>query len=243
MISQKFNNAERIVHYLMLNSYFINDMGLWYGQMGVALAISSYARYTNNQIYLDATSFLLSNIMKNINHCRTLSFSSGILGIGWGIEHLLQQEFIEGEGIDICESIDRSIMEISPNRILDLSLENGIMGLLHYVIYHLQGALKTGSELPFDEEYFSELHKLCIALKKLDNPNSLNLLLDIYINFYHYRSISNYNISITNFIKINSEKLQKKLSFYPIGLRSGLAGILLNIINKKNESNEKYLYI
>lgn len=57
MILQKFNNAERIVHYLMLNSYFINDMGLWYGQMGVALAISSYARYTNNQIYLDATSF------------------------------------------------------------------------------------------------------------------------------------------------------------------------------------------
>lgn len=241
MIIQEFKYTERIVHHLMLHSYFINDMSMWYGQMGIALAISYYSKYTDNKIYLDASSCLLNKIAENINSCRMLSFSSGLLGIGWGIEHLLQQGFIEGEGVEICESIDQSIMEINVNRISDLSLENGIMGLLHYIIYHLQGALKIGSKLPFDDVYFSDLNKLCTTLRKQNISKTLNSLLDIYINFYRLQTIDNYNIKITDFIKVPSEKLHKKISFYPLGLRTGLAGMLLKNININND--ETHLYI
>ena len=32
---RKFNDTERIIHHLMLHSYFISDIGLLHGQMGV----------------------------------------------------------------------------------------------------------------------------------------------------------------------------------------------------------------
>lgn len=232
MIKYINNDIERIIHHLMLNSYFINDIGMWYGQMGVVLTIADYFRYTGNTIYLDAASTLLHHITKNIDNCKTLSFSSGLLGIGWGIEYLLHHDYIEGEGVNICKSIDQNIMEINPFRISDLSLESGIMGLLNYIIYHLQGAFEKKSKLPFDERYFKDLHKLCIHLKKQNNSTAMNSLLDTYLHFFKYREINNYAPHLTDFTNNSIINLDNSINSYPIGLRTGLAGLVLNIINK-----------
>lgn len=59
---QQFSCVERITHHLMLNSYFIADLGLFHGQMGVILAMSEYSRYTNSEIYFEVASSLLDNV-------------------------------------------------------------------------------------------------------------------------------------------------------------------------------------
>jgi len=38
------NSQERISHILMLNSFFISDIGLYQGQMGVVLAMAKYSK-------------------------------------------------------------------------------------------------------------------------------------------------------------------------------------------------------
>lgn len=227
MVTSNFTDIERTTHYLMLNSYFLEDTSLWYGQTGIALAFYDYFIYTENQIYSDFVSFLIDNISKRINRDRVLSFASGLLGIGWGIEHLIQKGFIKGESVEICEEIDQVIMEFNLERFSDLSLENGIEGLLHYVIYHLQGAIKQESKLPFDNEYLYDLYKLCIKLEKQDISESLGLLLNTFKTFYLSMTLDNYKFSTIDFTAVTSKNLERKISFYPLGLRNGLAGILL----------------
>lgn len=110
------------------------------------------------------------------------SFASGLSGIGWGVEYLIQNGFVEGEGVEICEEIDQKIMKTDPRRIVDMSLDTGFEGILHYVVYHLQGAFKQNIRLPFDERYLSDLYAVCKLLK--EQKNDINMLLDIYIYIF-----------------------------------------------------------
>lgn len=120
-----FADTERITHHLMLNAYFNPDLGLFHGQMGTVLAMSEYSKYANNEVYFDVASYLLDNIAGKMHKNLLFSFASGLSGIGWGIEYLIQYGFVEGESVEICEEIDRKIMETDPRRILDFSLDTG----------------------------------------------------------------------------------------------------------------------
>lgn len=177
-----FADTERITHHLMLNAYFNPDLGLFHGQMGTVLAMSEYSKYANNEVYFDVASYLLDNIAGKMHKNLLFSFASGLSGIGWGIEYLIQYGFVEGESVEICEEIDRKIMETDPRRILDFSLDTGFEGLLHYVIYHLQGAMKQNTELPFDDRYLSDIYAICSLLKERIKNTSISILLEVFRN-------------------------------------------------------------
>lgn len=85
-----FADTERITHHLMLNAYFNPDLGLFHGQMGTVLAMSEYSKYMNNEVYFDVASCLLDNIAGKMHKNLLFSFASGLSGIGWGIEYLIQ---------------------------------------------------------------------------------------------------------------------------------------------------------
>ena len=178
-----FINSDRIAHALMLKSFFLNDAGLFEGQMGIVLALSEYSRKKEEDAFFDFSFDLLENILLKVNKGLTFSLSNGLAGIGWGIEYLIQNKFVEGSGVEICDEIDKKIMEVDPRRIFDLSLNTGFEGLLHYIIYHLQGALNTNTEfgLPFDDRYLSDLYKICKMLNERIQDLSISLLLDVYI--------------------------------------------------------------
>lgn len=225
-----FDDIDRIKHHLMLNTYFTHDIGFFHGQMGVAIVMSEYSRYMSNELYSDVASYLLDNIMENVHENLTYSFDSGLSGIGWGIEYLIQHGFVEGESIDVCEEIDRKIMETDPKRIADFLLDKGFEGLLHYVIYHLQGAIRQKSRLPFDERYLSDLYDACTQLRVQEESEALHLLLDVYKQFYRSGIIENYNVTLVDFVSVESGDFPEKIISYPLGLKEGLAGKLLKTI-------------
>ena len=228
-----FADTERITHHLMLNAYFNPDLGLFHGQMGTVLAMSEYSKYSNNEVYFDVASFLLDNIAGKMHKNLLFSFASGLSGIGWGIEYLIQYGFVEGESVKICEEIDRKIMETDPRRILDFSLDTGFEGLLHYVIYHLQGAMKQNTELPFDDRYLSDIYAICSLLKERIKNTSISILLEVFRNFYNTGNIKDYNTSVIDFVIMESTDISNEISSYPLGLKDGLAGKLLKIIFAK----------
>lgn len=228
-----FADTERITHHLMLNAYFNPDLGLFHGQMGTVLAMSEYSKYSNNEVYFDVASCLLDNIAGKMHKNLLFSFASGLSGIGWGIEYLIQYGFVEGESVKICEEIDRKIMETDPRRILDFSLDTGFEGLLHYVIYHLQGAMKQNTELPFDDRYLSDIYAICSLLKERIKNTSISILLEVFRNFYNTGNIKDYNTSVIDFVIMESTDISNEISSYPLGLKDGLAGKLLKNIFAK----------
>ncbi|WP_352422605.1 lanthionine synthetase LanC family protein [Proteiniphilum sp.] len=231
MTKLEFGEIERTTHHLILNTYFMPDIGLFHGQMGIALTFSEYSRYTGNEIYLEVSTCLLDNIMEKIDKNLTFSFGSGLSGIGWGIEYLIQHGFVEGESVEVCEEIDRKIMEVDPRRIIDTTLDTGMEGLLHYVIYHLQGASNQNTELPFDDKYLSDLFDIGMNLKDRIRNTPIASLLDIYLKFYSTRTIHDYNSSLTNFISPDVAKLSDNIVSSPLGIKDGLAGKLLKTIS------------
>lgn len=228
-----FIDSDRIAHTLMLQSFFMTDIGLLEGQMGIVLALSEYSRKKENEIFSDFAFDLLENIIAKVNKGLPFSLGNGLAGIGWGIEYLIQNKFVEGSGVEICDEIDKKIMEVDPRRISDLSLETGFEGLLHYVIYHVKGALDQNTGLPFDDRYLSDIYAICSLLKERIKDTSISILLDVFRNFYNTGNIKDYNTSVIDFVIMESTDISNEISSYPLGLKDALAGKLLKIIFAK----------
>lgn len=226
MRNRHFNFSDQILHVLLLNSKFLSDFGLFTGKTGLAIAFAHLYRRTPDSIYDDCLGELLDDIMQKTHKGLDTDFASGFAGIGWGVEYLLQNAFVEGKAIDVCEELDLKIMEKDSRRITDLSLESGMEGLLHYVLAHLHGAISKGGSLPFDETFLSDLYSSVMSLKRCKSPTPLNMLIEKYINWYSDRLALDYKLDISLFIK-DIEVNEKHCSEYPLGIRDGLSGILL----------------
>lgn len=227
-----FNLLDRISHILILKASYYSDIGLLDGKMGIAIAFAHLSRYsTNNEIYYEYMSDLLDDILGNIHKGLNYSFKSGLSGIGWGIEYLIQNGFVEGDSVEICEEIDHRIMEVNPKRILDISMENGFEGLLHYIVFHLQGAIRQETKLPFDKEYLLDVYSACINIKSKEITSSLKALIESYILFMDNKTHFDYSFNPINFVSDSFEVNNEKLIANPLGLTNGLAGELLKLMS------------
>lgn len=216
----------------MLKSFFESDISLFKGQMGIVLALAEYSQKKDNRILVDFYFDLLDKIISKINKGLSFTFSNGLSGIGWGIEYLIQNKLIDGDGVEICEEMDRKIMETDPRRIEDYSLENGFEGLLLYIVYHLRGAIKQGAKLPFDNTYLSDIHSVCKNINNKNASKSLNTLSETYISFAEHKKMPDCELSLISLASNVPEIVYNKLVTYPLGLNNGIAGALVHLIEK-----------
>lgn len=121
---------ERTANHLVINSSFLNNLGLFHGRMWSVIFFYHYSRYTNNPIYEEFAGELLDEIFEEIHDKLQIDFGNGYLGIGWGIEYLAEQKFISGEPKDILRDIDKKVMErdVRRIRISDMFLNTGLEG-------------------------------------------------------------------------------------------------------------------
>ena len=219
-------NITKCVHVLVLNSYFTQDVGLFNGKTGIAITFAHLYKQTQNQVYYDCMSELLDDILENVYKDLPYNISMGLSGIGWGIEYLLQQDFVEGDGIEICEEIDRQIMLTDPMRIMDKSLDTGVEGLLHYVLLHLRGAMANEKKLlPFDKIYLSDLYQNVKSLVPSKQSTFLQQLCDDYTRWFETGEMD-YSPHVTQFMKQVQVDFTD-LSNSPLGIQEGISGWLL----------------
>lgn len=152
----RFTKEQILIHHLALHS---NDVpsatGLLKGEMGIVLVLAHYAKVRSN-LYIDKVAdFVMEQILDNLAKNEDICFASGLSGIGWGIEFLIQNGHMKGDSIDICAEIDKRIMSVDIRRMRDKSFDTGIKGLLKYVLAHLQGGLNNG-RFAFDTCYVSD---------------------------------------------------------------------------------------
>ena len=157
---EKVHLLERIANHLIINSSFLDDLGLFHGKMGIVIFFYHYSRYTNNPIYEEFAGELLDEVYEDIHRGMSFDFEDGLCGIGWGIEYLLQNGYIEGDSDEILEDIDRKIMEYDPRRITDTTFRSGFAGLSCYIRTRLNSLCRNPNTLPFDALYLSEWRKI-----------------------------------------------------------------------------------
>ena len=142
----------------------MNDLGLYHGKMGIVLFFAHYARYTGEAMYDDFAGELLDEVYEEIHTDLPINFEYGLCGIGWGIEYLFQNRFIEGDSNSVLEDVDKKIMERDVLRITDKSFETGLVGISLYVKARIKG--RNLMDITFDNAYLENMRLVESQIKK-----------------------------------------------------------------------------
>ena len=94
---------------LLINGGFLNNPGLYSGEMGLVLFFTRYARFTQNDIYLDYAYCMVDKIQRRIHQDTPVNYKHGLTGIGSVIEYLVQYSFFEADTDEILEDFDKRI--------------------------------------------------------------------------------------------------------------------------------------
>lgn len=172
---------QKIAESLMLKIYASDNIGLFYGKMGVAIFFFHYARYTGRSYYEDFAEDLLEFVSSGLSSDMQWGFGNGICGIGWGLEYLVQSGFLCGDTSSLLQEFDIKVMEKDPERVTDVSIEMGLTGLYYYVMARIQSAQINGKKYPFDDLYCQKLKKQ-MTLLHLNVSWSFQEIYRIFIN-------------------------------------------------------------
>lgn len=127
---------------LIANGKSLSNIGLANGKMGIALYFFYLSRYKNDPFYERFALELLDDIAEAIDLNTSIDFENGITGIGWAIEHLLQNGFIEGNADDILEEIDAAVSRVLFYRENSLEI---VMAIAFYYISRISYRIEDES--------------------------------------------------------------------------------------------------
>jgi hypothetical protein len=133
------SRLQRIANILLINGSFIDNPGLLNGKMGIAIFFYYYSQYTKNKIYEEYAGELIDEIYEEINASTPVDFKNGITGIGWGIEYLVKNKFVQADTDEVLVDIDNTIYKHRINSPILINSGNDLFGYGHYHISRLLG--------------------------------------------------------------------------------------------------------
>ena len=169
------NRNQRIINVLLLNASFIDNLGLMHGKMGIAIYFFHLARETKNQIYEDYAGELIDEIYEEITTTTPLDFENGLAGIGWGIEYLVQNGFIEADTNEVLEDFDKRLQP-SQEQFQGIGLLNGLTGLGAYYLKRVLKPASTDEEVPTLINKQMLAHLIDALELQIDSEGAINLI-------------------------------------------------------------------
>ncbi len=142
----------------MLNS---NNWGLLNGQTGLCITYFLLSDLFSDTDFGERANQLLANISDNICNVEEFDFENGLAGIGWGIEWMVQNGYIQADTNEVLEDLDDELYKAvvyakSPN----ISLENGAVGKAMYFYKRLNAQNK----LTIRNRYRNICNQECLVL-------------------------------------------------------------------------------
>ena len=223
---------QRISNILLINGGFVDNPGLYFGEMGLVLFFFRYARYTGNELYKEYGFRLIEKIQNRIHEETTIDYKHGLAGIGSAIEYLVQNEFIKADTDDVLENFDKRIFHTYNLEFLPVETIESI----GYFAYWRTSGKSTKKD--------SILHTILIPIERimhdhsitpawhrpLCNSNSLYLKKETYHHWLGYFSRKS-NLSVSPFEGI--DKLGEHTSLPPrLGIHNGLTGLGLALLTE-----------
>ncbi len=134
---------QKIANTLYITTQCIPSIGLMTGKMGIAIFLYQYSRISSNIDYNNLADSLLDTIYPRLYKNTPKFFSEGIAGIGWGLNFLMQEKYVEADD-NILEEVDDVIRKTDKNRfIVELNEELPLFSKGIYLI-----ARKMKEDLP-----------------------------------------------------------------------------------------------
>lgn len=224
MNEYNFTTKESVLHNLFLNAYSIKSPGLLFGKLGIAIACLDYGKRNCNKVVSDFGNELSDGILDNVDHRTGFDFATGLAGIGWGIEYIIQQGYADCYSNVICADLDGRMESICLCRMKDYSLDSGLEGILHYVLMRIKGALMQNNNVPFSSGFLDDL-SACLCPDNLTRmPLSLITLAKVFENFRKDGKNVSYQPDIRSFIE--GKVFSEEIGTARLGLKKGLAGWL-----------------
>jgi hypothetical protein len=159
--SDLFNNInsrlQRIANVLLLNASFIDNPGLLNGKMGIAIFFYHYAHYSGSKIFEDYAGELIDQICDEINTNTIADFANGLTGIGWGIDYLVRNGFVEAETNEILGDIEKTVYH---KLLFNYDIAD-LQGFLLYYLARFKNRYKSQNKKEYlkDPVLISLLHK------------------------------------------------------------------------------------
>ena len=127
---------QRIANILMINGGFLDNPGLYTGEMGLVLFFFRYARFTQNELYSDYGFDLIEKLQCGMDEGARIGYRQGLTGIGSAIEYLVQNGFVEADTDDILAEFDERIF--SECNLPYYSLDE-LLGIGQYIVRRMSG--------------------------------------------------------------------------------------------------------
>lgn len=167
------------------------NIGTMGGKTGIALFFFYYAQLTMEEKHVDFAHQLISDIFEEINRDYTIhTFAGGLAGVGWMMEHLVQNDFVEADTDEILESLDPFLYKA-----MTYDIEKGNYDFLHGAvgtgIYFLSRTPKKDS-LAHLRELVDHLDKLKHEQPGIKGAFAWESVLD------HEKGTKGYNLSLSH---------------------------------------------
>jgi len=207
---------------MFLKSYIHNlysniseyPIGLWNGKMGIAVFFYHYARnFQDREVEVMAES-IIDDIYEKIGLDIFFSFNHGLAGVGAGIEHLIQNKFLEGDADEIISDIDLLFNGIILYRGLNsIDIGQGICGLIYYYYMRLKDKhMKDNDIMVLKNEY--RLINLIDWLESLIPSATTQEFYDIYLLLSNVRTLDVINFKIDKLLSICLTNLKMDTKVY-----------------------------
>lgn len=119
-----------------------NGYGLFDGKMGYVLFLYHYSRYTGDLFYKRVAENMLNSILAHLSSVDSIEYGNGLAGIGYGIEYLIRNGFVEEEADNILAELDDYLAEHFVE-CKTINMEHGLEGIIRYFHFRLEEKEKS----------------------------------------------------------------------------------------------------
>ena len=147
---------QKITDSFIHEEYGFCEQGIKHWKMGIAIAFYVRSREKGKPEYEEWGGKIIDEIYNDVSDLTPIVFENGLAGIGWGIEYLVQNHFLEADTGEVLEELDNRLMKFllfkTPSKI---GLSDGILGIGIYFLIRIQNPSISENQLQ------------CLILKEL----------------------------------------------------------------------------
>jgi len=132
----KIDRIGQFINKLIKSTETVSEISLYNGKTGILLALHHAAKSIPNWPLLKQTITILQEEISEKAGRSNDTFEDGLFGIGWGINHLYEQNFIKENQTEVLNSFDDELYKlVMYSKADNHSLKTGTMGR---ILYYLQ---------------------------------------------------------------------------------------------------------
>jgi len=195
----------KIANTLVVNKQNLDRIGLLKGLTGSALFLYQYSCYTKNETYNILADDILDDIFESLKNINVYDIEYGLSGIGWCVEYLILNNFVEGESDEVLEDIDIRLFDVLKNKKLENNnIDIPLLNHGLYILSRIKNKSTTENQLEIIKNILNQIDI------SLDNEDPYPI---VYLNsiIYFLFSLNNKNIQ-DNVISILLNKLPNAIT-------------------------------